>query len=268
MLIFIKTRHRKCAFLLTANEFEAIIKISFLLKFKKARNHMQTEKNFYLYETHLHTYPVSKCAKNTVRENLEAYKAFGYDGVFITNHFLDGNINIDRSLPYEERVRFYFSDYEEALLIGRELGLQVFLGVEMTYGGTDFLVYGLDKEWFLAHSEIESMKYSERLSYLAEAGALVIQAHPFREAAYIDHIRLFPRQVYGVETYNACRTPFENDMAEMYAKHYGLPAFSGTDNHVAGKQQRLGGMKSETPVADEQDFIRRYINGELLLIKN
>ena len=104
--------------------------------------------------------------------------------------------------------------------------------------------------------------------YLAEAGALVIQAHPFREAAYIDHIRLFPRQVYGVETYNACRTPFENDMAALYAKHYGLPAFSGTDNHVAGKQQRLGGMKSETPVTDEQDFIKRYINGELLLIKN
>ena len=229
---------------------------------------MQQTKDFYLYETHLHTYPVSKCAKASVRENLEAYQAFGYDGVFITNHFLDGNINIDRSLPYEERIHFYFSDYEEAVQIGKELGMDVFFGVEMTYRGTDFLVYGLDKEWFLAHSEIEEMKYSDRLTYLAEAGALIIQAHPFREAAYIDHIRLFPRHVRGVETYNACRTPLENDMAELYAKQYQLPAFSGTDNHNAGKQQRLGGMKSVTPLKDEQDFIRRYLNGELLLIKS
>ncbi|MBE6665699.1 MAG: histidinol phosphatase [Ruminococcaceae bacterium] len=225
------------------------------------------EKKPYLYETHLHTYPVSKCARAAVRETLEAYIAFGYDGVFITNHFLDGNINIDRSLPYEERIHFYFSDYEEAVCIGKELGIRVFCGVEMSYGGTDFLVYGLDKEWFLTHPEIENMKYSARLSYLCEAGALIIQAHPFREAAYIDHIRLFPRNVYGVETYNACRTPFENNMAELYAEHYGLPEFSGSDNHHGGKQKFLGGMQSETPIKDEWDFISRYKNGELCLIR-
>ena len=43
----------------------------------------------YKYETHLHTYPVSACAKYDVRLNLEFYKSIGYDGVFITNHFLN-----------------------------------------------------------------------------------------------------------------------------------------------------------------------------------
>ena len=228
---------------------------------------MQVEKRTYRYETHLHTYPVSKCAKATVKENLEAYIAFGYDGVFITNHFLDGNINIDRSLPYEERIRFYFSDYEEGVRLGKELGIQVFCGVEMSYMGTDFLIYGLDQEWYLAHPEIENMKRTEQLSFLMESGALVIQAHPFREAAYIDHIRLFPRNVHGVETYNACRSPFENDIAEMYAKHYGLPAFSGSDNHHAGKQKRLGGMQSDSPITDEKDFIKRFFEGRLQLIR-
>lgn len=51
----------------------------------------------YRYETHLHTYPVSKCAHKGVREALLFYKVLGYDGVFITNHFIDGNINMDRS---------------------------------------------------------------------------------------------------------------------------------------------------------------------------
>lgn len=33
----------------------------------------------YRYETHLHTYPVSKCARVGVRENLEFYKKMEYD---------------------------------------------------------------------------------------------------------------------------------------------------------------------------------------------
>ena len=74
----------------------------------------------YLYETHLHTYPVSKCAKADVKESLEFYKSLGYAGVFITNHFIDGNINISRSLPYEEKIEFYFTDYEKALEIGNQ----------------------------------------------------------------------------------------------------------------------------------------------------
>ena len=77
----------------------------------------------YLYETHLHTAPVSKCARAGVRETVEFYKDNGYKGIFITNHFIDGNINIDRSLPYEERINFFFSDYEEGRRIGDEIGL-------------------------------------------------------------------------------------------------------------------------------------------------
>jgi hypothetical protein len=73
-----------------------------------------------------------------VRENLAFYKKLGYDGVFITNHFLDGNINIDREKPYEEKIAFYFSDYEHALDIGKTLGIKVFCGVELSDCGTDF----------------------------------------------------------------------------------------------------------------------------------
>ena len=224
-------------------------------------------KEFYCYETHLHTSPVSKCARTTVRETLEAYAKLGYDGVFITNHFLGGNILRDPSWSYEETIRFYFSDYEEGVRIGKELGIDVFCGIEISFQGTDFLVYGLGKEWFLAHPEIEGMKFSAFLTLLAEAGALIIHAHPFREASYIDHIRLFPRHIHGVETYNACRTPFENGMAEMYAQYYGMPTFSGSDNHTGGAQKKFGGMQADSPIRDEADFIERYRKSELKLIK-
>lgn len=218
----------------------------------------------YRYETHLHTWPVSRCARASVRESMEFYKTMGFAGVFVTNHFLDGNINIDRNLPYADRIRFYYSDYEAAVEIGRELDIAVFDGVEMSYEGIDFLVYGISKEWFLAHPEIEGMRKTELLALLMAEGALVIQAHPFRESDYIDHIQLFPRSVQGVEVYNACRTEEENAMAVLYADHYGLLHFHGTDNHMAGKRTTFGGMESETPLKDTQDFVHRFLKGEMM----
>ena len=216
----------------------------------------------YRYETHLHTSPVSRCARSSVREMLEFYKSENYAGVFITNHFLDGNVGIDRSHPYEERIQFYFSDYEEGKRLEEEIGIRVFCGIEATHGGTDFLIYGLDKEWFLAHPESMEMKKSQFLPFCMEEGALVIQAHPFREAGYIDHIRLFPRCVQGVEIYNASRPDFENEQAEHYAKTYGLIAVAGSDNHLAAKPRYLGGLEFDTPLESEADFVTRVKGGE------
>lgn len=207
------------------------------------------------YETHLHTSPVSKCARSDVRETLEFYASLGYDGVFITNHFLDGNINVDRDLPYEDRIRFYFSDYEAGAAMASELGIKVFPGVELSHAGTDFLVYGLDKEWYLAHPEIMDMKKTEELPFMMSEGALVVQAHPYREAHYIDHIRLYPRSVEGVETLNGNRKPFENEMAAAYANAYGLLRTAGTDNHVGPRTPHLAGMASTEPIESVADFI-------------
>ena len=51
----------------------------------------------------------------------------------------------------------------------------------------------------MAHPEIHGMKKSTFLTMAAEAGALIIQAHPFRDAEYMDHMRLYPRHVHGLE---------------------------------------------------------------------
>ncbi|MBQ6703033.1 MAG: histidinol phosphatase [Clostridia bacterium] len=216
----------------------------------------------FLYETHLHTSPVSKCARATVEESLKFYKKLGYDGVFITNHFLDGNINYDKKRPYAEQIEFYFSAYEEGLSLGNDIGIKVFCGVELTYGGTDFLIYGKDKQWYLDHPEIMEMKKSDELRFLAEAGALVIQAHPYREASYIDHIRLYPREVHGVEIVNASRSEEENDLARIYADFYKLLHFAGSDNHVASAAKRLAGIRCENAIECEADLIERIKGGE------
>ena len=217
----------------------------------------------YLYETHLHTAPVSKCARATVERTLAYYKSLGYAGVCITNHFLDGNINIDRSLPYEERIEFYCSDYEEARRLGDEMGLSVFFGIEMSYGGADFLVYGIDKEWLLAHPEIMTLSRRDELTLLAEAGAFIVQAHPYREARYIECIRLFPRHVHAVEIQNTAQPDLPNAMARHYAESYDLLPFAGSDNHSAEQHRILGGVMSDRPITDVADFVSLAKEGKL-----
>ena len=217
----------------------------------------------YKYETHLHTKPVSRCGQTTVVENLDFYKQAGYDGVFVTNHFIDGSFGYDPDASYEEKIEFYFSDYEHAVEYGKTIDLKVFPGVEAGFGGTHFLIYGLDKKWFLENPQIMEMKESERLTLFMESGALIIQAHPFREAKFIDHIRLFPRHVHGVEIINGNREDYENGMSKLYAEHYELIEFAGTDNHIAGNTKRLAGVCSETPIESLEDFMNRVKNGEM-----
>ena len=218
----------------------------------------------YRYETHCHTRPVSRCSRVGVRETLTYYRDLGYDGVFLSNHFIS-KTNPNADMSYEEKLDYFFGDYEEGLALQEELGIRVFFALEIAHRGSDFLVYGLGKDWFLTQPDFLDLTIKQQLARMKEAGGLVIHAHPFREAAHIDYIRLMPRLVHGVEVNNASRIDFENHIAELYAKEYRLGRFAGSDNHDAAGQRHLAGMCSATPIRDEQDFVRAYHAGELEL---
>ncbi len=228
----------------------------------------------YLYETHCHTSPVSQCGKASAEETVRFYKRMGYDGLFVTNHFLDGNIcPAAREMKYADQIDFYFSDYEKAAACGERIGLKVFPGVELSYKGTDFLIYGLEKGWYRAHPEIMDMKKSEELPYLMDAGAFVVQAHPYREAHYIDHIRLFPRCVHAVEIMNSGQAWENNAITDIYAEHYGLLKTCGSDNHWGGEvfaklrekgyRPEIAGMACETALSSVQDYIAQVRKGTM-----
>lgn len=216
----------------------------------------------YRYEMHLHTSPVSKCARATVKESLEFYKAQGYDGVFLTNHFIKPNNDKD-GRSYEEIIEFFFSDYEEALTLSKELDIKVFPGAEISFTGNHFLVFGLEKEWYLAHPEALDMPFSEMLRFMRSEGAFVAHAHPFDERAFIDHIKLLPRCVDAVEVVNAKKSDFQNSMANIYADAYDLIKIAGSDNHGAGRGNRLAGIESAEPIMSITDFIAKAKEGKL-----
>ena len=187
----------------------------------------------YRYETHLHTAEASRCARATAEEQVRYYKDAGFDGVCVTDHFLGGNTTVPPELSWRRKIEMFCAAYEKAAEAGEKLGLKVFFGWEYADKGTDFLTYGLDKDWLLRNEGFIQMSITNYLDFVRREGAFVAHAHPFREDFYIPCIQLMPRQVDAVEIVNANRKDFENDRAAEYARNYGLPALAGSDNHTA-----------------------------------
>lgn len=218
----------------------------------------------FIYETHLHTSESSACGSSSGADYIKPYKKAGYAGIFVTDHFFGGNTAAPRNLQWEERIEAYCKGYEAALKAAEsEPDFQVFFGIEQTFEGDDYLLYGLSKEWLLAHPEIETMRHEEVFEAINSVGGLMIQAHPFRLRDYIKAIHLHPRDVHGVEVYNAGNKPDENDLAELYAKKYDFPVTSGSDIHNIGflipaeGKNPPGGMIFDTPLKDVFDYANR-----------
>ncbi|MGN1077675.1 MAG: PHP domain-containing protein [Candidatus Gallimonas sp.] len=214
----------------------------------------------YRYETHLHTNLISACSRFTPEQIVEKYTRLGYAGVFVTDHFFNGNTTVPRSLPWEEKISRYFEGFRAVKEAAGDL-LDVFFGLEYSYKGTDFLVYGLGEEWLLRHPEIMEMSVNEFCTFARAADGFVIQAHPYREAPSIDHIRLFPAVVDGLEVVNACQDARSNRLAGILADEYGLCKTGGSDIHYCEKNL-LAGVEFTEKLVSEKDYSERVKRGE------
>ena len=215
----------------------------------------------YRYETHLHTSVTSACSRFTPREIVEKYKRLGYAGIFVTDHFLNGNSTVPWSMPYGERIKLFCEGFRAVKREAAGRGLDVFFGLEFSYYGTDFLVFGLGEEWLLKHPEIMEMSVRDFCEFARAEGGFVSHAHPYREAFYIDHIRLYPSNVSALETLNACRDERTNHLADVLADAYGLKKTAGSDIHGA-EQKLLAGMEFQQKISSEEDFVSRLKRGE------
>ena len=214
----------------------------------------------YRYETHLHTCQGSACGVSTGAEHARYYKTQGYQGIFITDHFFGGNTAVPRNLPWEERINWFCSGYEDALAEGKRIGLDVFFGWEQTFEGDDYLVYGLDKAFMLAHPEMERWTRQQQYEAVRAAGGCVIQAHPFRMRGYIHAIHLGDRFADGIEIANAANTPAQDVYALRYAKEKGLYTLAGSDNHLSREGSTLYGVGLEAPLASCADWVQHIRN--------
>ena len=223
----------------------------------------------YRYETHLHTCQGSACASATGAEMARAHLEAGYTGIFITDHFFNGNTAVSADLPWKERVHRFCAGFEDARNEGERIGLQVFFGFEYNYHGAEFLIYNLDENWLLEHEDIHLLSPRKALAIMRADGGFAVQAHPFRERDYIDHFQLFPRDIDGVEAINAANIGPEgkkmNQRAFEFARMFDLPVTAGSDSH----HTRLlygGGIETPARMKTPMDYLEWMKEGKLTLL--
>lgn len=190
----------------------------------------------YRYEMHMHTVEGSLCGCSTVEEMIRAFHALGYAGAVVTNHFLGGNTSVDRSQPWEKIVEEYSRCWYEGQALAKELDFDLLFGVEEGYGeAKEFLVYGLEPDFMLAHPELEHGGLPAWSKAVREAGGVLIYAHPFRQRAYIPDGRVMPDMAYadGVELYNRANTEEDNAEALRVFGETDCIRISGSDLHRA-----------------------------------
>lgn len=211
----------------------------------------------FLYETHMHTCQASACSDSPGRDYVQRYLDFGYTGIIITDHFHRGNCGVDRSLPWPDFVRQFVSGYEDARNEGEKRGLDVFFGWEENYEGDEYLIYGLDGDFLLAHPEMIHWTRKEQYDAVHAAGGCVVQAHPFRSRHYNHGIFLSPFLSDGIEGYNAGNEMRWNSQAMRYARWTGMPVIAGSDNHHAAAMtaEKLAGVVLDHRLQSIHDFV-------------
>ena len=195
----------------------------------------------YRYETHCHCAQCSMCAQSSAQMMVRAYKAAGYAGLVLTDHFIFGYTAVPASLPWPERMRRYYQAYLDAKAVGDQLDFDVIFGIEHAYGdGKEVLIYGVELDFLLANPDIPHISLDELVSRVHEAGGIVIQAHPYRNRWYVN-MDVQPRAdiVDGIEVFNAGNAPGEDPQALELANSKDFIMTCGGDIHSA-EDGRIG----------------------------
>jgi len=221
----------------------------------------------YKYDTHAHTSETSPCGRVPAAELVQQYKAAGYSGVVITDHYFGDFFRRMLFRSWPKKIGTYLKGYKNALVEASKLDFDIILGMEIRFDENvnDYLVYGIDEDFLLNYKKLYRLGLAKFKKLAVEKGLLVVQAHPFR--SYLD--RADPSLLDGVEVYNGNpRHDSKNDLARGFAQENGLFATSGSDFHQPQDLARGGIILSER-LHTSQDLVKILRQGSVLsLIKN
>ncbi len=219
----------------------------------------------YKYETHCHTKNVSRCGGYDIKELIGKYKAAGYSGLVLTDHYSPMTFDFADFFNKKKAIDHYLRAYREAKKYEDE-SFTVLLGMELRFYATvnDYLVYGITEEMLYELPFLLPLHIKRASKMLRERGCLFIQAHPFREFIR----RANPEYLDGAEVYNGKTSKELNDKAEAWANSFNAAVkLGGSDCHRDSSFGKSGIITKE-PIKSNDDLIRILKSGEFEIIKN
>ncbi len=217
----------------------------------------------YKIELHAHTKPVSGCGQLLPAELMKAYNDVGYNGIVITNHFIDEYFKKDP----EGFLKFYMNAYHECEEEAAKYGIKVYWGAEFRFSACiqDFLIYGVDESLLRKMMTAFDYSFKDFHKLVNDNGGLFIQAHPFRHSTLV----IPASDLDGVEIYNMHPGhDSRNQCAQVLRENFGIPyATSGSDCHEACHVGR-GGILVENMPEDNAALCDLIRSGKFEYIHN
>lgn len=211
----------------------------------------------YKYQMHTHTLPCSACAHMSPTELCEVIHKAGYQGAVLTNHFYHGNCGIDRGKEWTSFVEAYERDYQACVAEGKKYDLDILFGIEEVVApGLEILCYGITPKTLYDNPHLRHCSLEEFAKTMRQNGAVLIQAHPFREVFYIPKPGVLPLEfIDGIEVYNRGNATDEmNQKAMEYARrHPHLLQISGGDTHRA-QDFAFGGIQTSSRIKTAEEL--------------
>lgn len=171
-------------------------------------------------------------------------KALGLGGIVVTEHH-----SVEASEPVEQ--------------IGREEGLLVLRGVEISTDRGHLLAFGLADDGWNVWGRNHYIPLAEAIERVNGLGGICVPAHPFREVGVASLLEglLDVTGIAAVETHNGGNVHSDNELALQAAACMELPTLGGSDCH---KEEAIGRCATEfaADIADMADFIAAVKRGD------
>lgn len=218
-------------------------------------------------ETHLHTACGSRCARVKPEEIPALYKALGYDGIVVTEHFNRGVVENYYDYGNGKRISDCFFEGYRRMKAAAD-GLKIFFGMEIAVRSDtlpmEYILYGFDRAFPEAHEDLYSLDQRQLYELCRENDILMYQAHPLRDNIALGDLRYLD----GLEGFNGHPGhDSRNDRAEALAAEKGLLVMSGSDFHDFG-QQGTGGIVLDGDVKDEKELVAAIRAGRYKILRN
>jgi len=188
-----------------------------------------------LIDIHVHS-DNSPCSVMPIEAIVARAKAFGLDGVCITDH--------DTTAVLAQIEEGFQSD-----------GLLVLVGMEYSTPQGDFLAYGQ------VESLVPGMDAPDLFEAVADMGGAVIAAHPFRGWRPADVSVLNNIALSAIEVVNGRNTNVEDELAADLARKLRKSITSGSDAHSLDELGRFP-TRFNAPIASRADLVNAIRNGQ------
>lgn len=222
----------------------------------------------YKIETHLHTGLCSSCGRLDTETILEGYAKAGYHAITVTDHF--SRYNFDKQPWSTNRETWnpdlYLEGYHQLKDRAKDYGLKVYRGAEVRFDGSrnDYLLYNYPIEFLEDPESFFTMTLESFYPLSQKVGAVLVQAHPFREPCTPADIRYLD----GVEVLNMHpRHDSQNHLAEEMARQDDrLIRLCGSDCHQL-PDIGVGGILSET-LPENEEALAQLLKSKKFLLMN